>query len=171
MRKGLIIFVLILAGFRGGYAQEAKSVTEAQTWFIYNFSRMIQWPASSKSGEFVIGVVGDNELFNKMTEFAANKKVGSQPISVKKFDDPQSVVRCHIVFIGDSKNSRLGEVISKLQGSNTLIITERKGMINSGSAIDFFLENDKLKFVINPDNAEKYNLIVSKTLEDMAYKN
>jgi hypothetical protein len=52
-----------------------------------------------------------------------------------------------------------------------LIITERKGMVNSGSAIDFFMDQDKLKFVMNSDNAEKYNLTVSKSLEDMAYKN
>jgi hypothetical protein len=44
-------------------------------------------------------------------------------------------------------------------------------MINSGSAIDFFIEEDKLKFVMNADNAEKYDLIVSKALQDMAYKN
>ncbi len=44
-------------------------------------------------------------------------------------------------------------------------------MINSGSAIDFVLVEDKLKFVMNPENAVKYNLTVSKSLEDMAYKN
>jgi hypothetical protein len=73
--------------------------------------------------------------------------------------------------VGDSKVSRLNEVISKLQGSNSLIITERKGMINSGSAIDFFMDQDKLRFVMNAGNAAKYNLIVSKSLQDMAYKN
>jgi hypothetical protein len=101
----------------------------------------------------------------------SNKRVGSQPIIVKKFDDLQTLSRCHILFVGDGKVSKFNEVISKLQGTNTLIITERKGMINSGSAIDFFIEEDKLKFVMNADNAEKYDLIVSKALQDMAYKN
>jgi hypothetical protein len=44
-------------------------------------------------------------------------------------------------------------------------------MVNAGSAIDFFIDKDKLKFVMNADNAEKYNLTVSKSLEDLAYKN
>jgi len=170
MKKGAILIALLLLGVRFSYSQ-VNSVSQAQTLYIYNFSRLIQWPASSVAGDFVIGVVGDNEIYNNLVAYVANKRVGSQPIIVKKFDDPQSVTRCHIIFIGDNKVSRLNEVISKLQGSNSLIITERKGMINSGSAIDFFMEQDKLKFVINSINAEKYNLTVSKSLEDLAYKN
>lgn len=170
MKKTVILFALFLVGVRVGFSQ-ASSVSQAQTMFIYNFSRLIQWPAGSTTGEFVIGVVGDNEIYTSLVSFVANKKVGSQPIVVKKFDDPQSISRCHIVFVGDGKISRLNEVVNKLQGSNSLIITERKGMINSGSAIDFFLEQDKLKFVMNSSNAQKYNLTVSKSLEDMAYKN
>ncbi len=66
---------------------------------------------------------------------------------------------------------KIPEVISSIQGYNSLVITEKRGMINSGSAIDFILVEDKLKFVMNSENAAKYNLTVSKSLEDMAYKN
>lgn len=170
MKKTVIIIALMLVGVRFGFSQ-VSSISQAQTMFIYNFSRMIQWPAGSTAGEFVIGVVGDNEIYNSLVAFVANKKVGSQPITVKRFDDPQSVSRCHILFVGDSKISKINEIVGKLQGSNSLIITERKGMINSGSAIDLFMDQDKLKFVMNSENAEKYNLTVSKSLVDMAYKN
>ena len=170
MKKGVLLIAFLLVGVNFGFSQ-VSSVSQAQALYIFNFSRLIQWPAGSTSGEFVIGVVGDNDLFSSLTSYVANKKVGTQPIVVKKFDDPQSVARCHIVFVGDGKVSRLNEIIGKLQGSNSLIITERKGMINSGSAIDFFMEQDKLRFVMNSDNAQKYNLTVSKSLEDMAYKN
>lgn len=170
MKKGFFVLVLLLAGMHGIFSQ-LSNVSQAQTMFIYNFSRLIQWPAGSTTGNFVIGVVGDNEIYNSLVTFVANKKVGAQPITIKKFDDPQTLTRCHIIFIGDSKITRLNEIISKLQGSSSLIITERRGMINSGSAIDFFMDQDKLRFVMNTSNAEKYNLIVSKSLQDMAYKN
>jgi hypothetical protein len=170
MKKGAILIILMLTGMRFGYSQ-VSTVSQAQTMFIYNFSRLIQWPAGNTTGDFVIGVVGDNEMYNSLVTFVTNKRVGSQSITVKKFDEPQSISRCHIVFVGDGKINKLNEVISKLQGTNSLIITERKGMINAGSAIDFFMDQDKLKFVMNAENAEKYNLAVSKSLLDMAYKN
>jgi hypothetical protein len=170
MKKTLLIFSLIAIPLFGGFSQ-VSSVSQAQSMFIYNFSRLIQWPAGSGSGEFVIGVIGDNEVYSSLLSFVANKKVGAQSIVVKKFEDPESISRCQILFVGDSKISKFPEVINRIQGFNSLLITEKRGMINSGSAIDFILVEDKLKFVMNTENALKYNLTVSKSLEDMAYKN
>jgi hypothetical protein len=170
MKKFLLVLSIFTIPFFTGLSQ-VTSVSQAQSMFIYNFSRLIQWPAGSSTGEFVIGVFGDNELYGSLLSFVANKKVGAQSIVVKKFEDPQSISRCQILFVGDSKISKFPDVISRIQDYNSLVITEKRGMINSGSAIDFVLVEDKLKFVMNPENAVKYNLTVSKSLEDMAYKN
>jgi hypothetical protein len=132
---------------------------------------LIQWPAGNQNGEFVIGVIGKDQLYSSLLTYVANKKVGSQSIVIRKFDTPESVTRCHIIFVGNSKVSAFEDVLLRLQGSNSLIITEKKGMVNFGSAIDFFMDQDKLKFMINSTNAEKYDLTVSKSLEDMAYRN
>ena len=224
MKKRVLLIAIVLLGVRFGYSQ-VNTVCQAQSMFIYNFSRLIQWPAGSQSGDFIIGIIGDDELYNSLITYVSNKKVGSQsisikkfdspdnvtrchivfvgnrkvssfddiigklrgsnslityvsnkkvgsqPIAIKKFDSPENVTRCHIVFVGNRKVSSFDDLIGKLRGSNSLIITEKKGMINMGSAIDFFMEQDKLKFMINSTNAQKYNLTVSKSLEDMAYRN
>ncbi len=170
MKKFLLVISFLTFLFFNGLSQ-VTSVSQAQSIFIYNFSWLIQWPAGSSTGEFVIGIIGDNELYTNLLSFVANKKVGAQSIVVKKFEDPQSISRCQILFVGDSKISRFPDVISRIQDFNSLVITEKRGMINSGSAIDFVLVEDKLKFVVNPENAIKYNLTVSESLEDMAYKN
>jgi hypothetical protein len=137
MKRVFYVVILAFAVCFSGNTQ-VTSVQQAQSLFIYNFSRLIQWPAGNQTGEFVIGVIGNDKLYNSLNTFVANKKV---------------------------------EVLNRLRGTNSLIITEKKGMINMGSAIDFFMDDDKLKFVINSQNAQKYNLIVSKSLEDMAYRN
>ena len=168
MKKGVILLVFILVGTGLGYSQ-VSSISQAQSLYIYNFSRLIQWPAGNQTGDFVIGVIGSNELYKSLSSYVGNKKVGSQSISIRKFDSPESIVRCHIVFVGNSKIASLDEIINQLRGSNSLIITEKKGMINAGSAIDFFMDEDKLKFVMNTGNAQKYNLTVSRSLQDMAY--
>jgi len=170
MKKTFTLLALIIVFCTGVYAQ-VVNVSQAQSLFIYNFSRLIQWPPGNQTGDFVIGVIGDDELYSSLNTYISNKKVGTQPISIKKFDKPESVTRCHIIFIGNGKMSAFEDVVGKLKGSNSLIITEKRGMINSGSAIDFFLDQDKLKYVINSENASKYSLTVSKSLEDMAYRN
>jgi hypothetical protein len=169
MKKVIVLSFLLLGLLKLGFSQ-VNSVSQAQSMFIYNFCRLIQWPASSGSGEFVIGVLGSNDVYTSLTAFVANKKVGALPIVVKKFDDPQQLTRCQILFVGNSRVSKLNEILSRLQDANSLIITEKRGMVNSGSAIDFFMDEDRLRFVMNIENAEKNRLIVSKSLQDMAYK-
>jgi hypothetical protein len=170
MKKFFTLLVLACAGIGAGSAQ-VTNINQAQSLYIYNFSRLIQWPEGNQSGDFVIGVIGDNEMFKSLNTYLLNKKVGTQPIVIKQFENAESLTRCHIIFVGSGKVSVFEEVVSRLRGSNSLIITEKKGMVNFGSAIDFFLDQDKLKFVINSVNAQKYNLTVSKSLEDMAYRN
>lgn len=170
MKRVNTTVVLFFACYLLGFSQIAN-VHQAQSLFIYNFSRLIQWPAGNQTGEFVIGVIGSDNLYKSLTTYVANKKVGTQPIVIKNFDGPESITRCHIVFIGNSKMSAFDDILTRLRGSNSLIITEKRGMINMGSAIDFFMDQDKLKFVINKENAAKYDLVVSKSLEDMAYQN
>ncbi|HEX2396283.1 MAG TPA: YfiR family protein [Bacteroidales bacterium] len=170
MKRVLTVVILVLTCYFSSFSQ-VTNVHQAQSLFIYNFSRLIQWPAGNQSGDFVIGVIGSDNLYSSLNTYVANKKVGTQPIVIKKFENPESLTRCHIIFVGNGKVAAFDEVLTRLRGSNCLIITEKKGMINMGSAIDFFMDQDKLKFVINSGNAQKYNLTVSKSLEDMAYRN
>jgi hypothetical protein len=76
MKKMLLVLSLISIPFFAGLSQ-VSSISQAQSMFIYNFSRLIQWPSGSNTGEFVIGVIGDNEVFSSLSSFVANKKVGS----------------------------------------------------------------------------------------------
>ena len=136
--------------------------------FIYNFSRLIQWPPAYSSGDFVVGVLGNSAVFNELESFTAGKKVGAQSFSIVKFKDVSEISKCNILFVSFGKSGDIETITSKLSGQSTLIISEKKGGIDSGSAINFIVENDKLKFEMKPSNASKYDLKVSSTLSNMA---
>lgn len=145
-------------------------IPKAQAMFIYNFSRLIEWPASYKSGPFIIGFVGSSSTFEQMESFSIGKNVGSQPISVQKYATIADISTCHILFVPFSKTKEMANIVAKIQGKSTLIITEKNGAINDGAALNFVVVDDKLKFEFKPDNAVKYQLKVSSKLNEMAYK-
>ncbi len=99
-----------------------------------------------------------------------NKKVGLQEIVVKQFKEPTDISNCNILFVGFSRTKNLPEIAKLLESSNTLIISEKSGAIQMGSAINFVIISDKLKFEIKVDNATKYGLKVSSKLVEMAVK-
>lgn len=72
MRKHYIFIVLL---FLLGYSKlsSQSSIPAAQSVFMYNFTRLIEWPAAYKSGDFVIGVIGSAEVFNELKNYTTGK--------------------------------------------------------------------------------------------------
>ncbi len=68
---------------------------------IYRFTKYVDWPDSKKSGDFIIGVIGDSPLFDALNTFINNKTVGSQKIVLKRFSRSEVSYNCHLLFIGD----------------------------------------------------------------------
>lgn len=144
------------------------SVAQAQAVFIYNFTRLIEWPSDYKSGDFVIGIYNAGDMFSELKSFTNGKTVGSQSISVVKFVSAQTISKCHILFVPYSKTKELSAILGTLAGSKTLIITEKKGGLEEGATINFVIVEDKLKFELKVSNATKLGLKVSQNLENMA---
>jgi hypothetical protein len=167
MRRFLIIIILGL-NFIVSFSQ--TEIPKAQAMFIYNFSRLIEWPAEYKSGPYIIGVIGTCQTFNDLESFTTGKSVGNQPITIKKFNTIDEITSCQILFVPFSKTRDLPSILPKLQNKSTLIVTEKNGSIENGSAINFLIIEDKLKFEIKPSNLTKYNLKVSSKLSEMAFK-
>ncbi len=146
-------------------------ISNAQAMFLYNFSRLIKWPDNTAQGDFVFGVVGNIEVYNNLIQITNGKKVGMQNITVKYFKEAKEITNCHVIFISNNKISQFNEIMSKAQNKAVLIVTEKKGMINSGSVIDFVISDDKLRYIVSEENARKNNLILSKNIQDMAMAN
>ena len=144
------------------------SVAQAQAVFIYNFTRFIEWPKEYWTGDFKIGIYGSSELYDDLKSFTSGKIVGQQPISILKFSKLDDIADCHILFVAYGKTKDMDAIVSKLGSFKTLIITEKNGALETGSAINFVIADDKLKFELKIGNATKYGLKINSKLEEMA---
>ena len=69
-----------------------------------------------------------------------------------------------------SETKYMPNILPQIANKSTLIITEKNEAISEGSAINFVVVGDKLKFELSPNNAEKYNIKLSSKLNEMAFK-
>lgn len=174
MRKIITIFIaffLLSADYvRMPVFQEPNNANaKIKATFIYNFTKYINWPSKYKEGNFVIGVLGTTTFYNDLTALLSTKTVGNQKFEIKSYTNIESITgTCHILFIPAGNSSVLPEVLKRMKGKSTLIITEKTGLAKQGSAINFVVENNKQRFELNKTNIEKYNLKVSSTLMALA---
>lgn len=168
MKRKLHIGLLLLFVSIVFVHSQVVDVAKAQSIFIYNFSRLIEWPPEYRTGPFIIGVLGTGDVYSELQNYTAGKKVGFQDIEIRRFKTPDEIVKCHIIVLTFNKANTINEVANKLSNFSTLIISEKNGTIDYGSAIDFLVADNKLQFNLKPDNATKYGLKISQRLKDMA---
>jgi hypothetical protein len=135
---------------------------------VYNFTKYVQWPDHTATGEFVIGVVGNVNMYNTLNTWYGGKPRGSKTYVIKKFNSAAEVTDCHVVYIDKSKSNEFDAINAKVQGKGTLVVTDKSGLGEKGSAINFKTVDNKLKFELNQKAVESANLKVSGSLTSMA---
>lgn len=131
---------------------------------IYRFTKYIDWPDSKKNGEFIIGIIGDNELYDELKFFTRNKTVGTQRIVIKKMNTSAETFNCHMLFISDDERSSVKKIVLKTAANAVLIISESDGLAQKGSCINFTIVDERLKLEINKNNIEQRNLRIATEL-------
>jgi len=165
--QSLIVAILLISG--NAFAQSAeRPIHEVYSMMVFNFTRYVQWPDQASAGEFVIGVVGNSDVFNTLNGWYGGKARGTKTYVIKKFNSAADVTDCHVVYIDKSKSSEFEAINNKVNGKGTLVITDKNGLGEKGSSINFKTVDNKLKFELNQKAIETENLKVSGSLSSMA---
>lgn len=168
MKRLILLCSLLILGITSLNAQ--VEIDQAKAKFIYNFTKFFEWPASERSGDFVIGVVGSNSIYQELDNYTEGKKVIVQNINVKKLSSVDEAGDCHILFVSKYRISQLDKV-SESNTKNTLLISDSEKGIDKGAALNFILEGNRLKYEFAASNAMSKGLKFSSRIRDMASKN
>jgi hypothetical protein len=164
--KALVVAVGMLAS-SVVFAQE-RPMHEIYSMMVFNFVKYVQWPASDDSKEFIIGVVGNNDIYNTLNTWYGGKPKGAKTYVIKKFNNASEMTDCQLVFIDRSKSGEFDAINNKVKGKGTLVVTDRNGLGTKGSCINFKMVDEKLKFELNQHAIEASNLKVASALANMA---
>lgn len=165
--KKIIFFALLLVAAQSAFSQE-RPTHEIHAAMLYNFIKYVQWPNESEPGDFVIGVIGDEALFNTLKQWYDGKAKGAKKYSIKKLSGPNEAADCNVVYLGKSKNREFDDIKTNISGKPVLTITDGNGLGQKGSCINFKVVDGKLKFELNQAVIGTSNLKVSSQLTSMA---
>jgi hypothetical protein len=164
----LTLAALVMMMGSVSFAQDQRPMHEVYSMMVFNFVKYVQWPSNDDSKEFVIGVVGSNEIYNTLNSWYGGKSKGNKTYVIKKFNSAAELTDCQVVFIDHNKSSEFDAVHNKVKGKGTLVVTDRNGLGSRGSCINFKMVDEKLRFELNQQAMEASNLKVSSSLSSMA---
>lgn len=168
----------VLLGFQTAQGQGNRPPDyRVKAAFVYNFGQFVEWPASafaSNNAPLIIGVLGGDPFHGDCERIVANKSINGHPVVVRQINYPVNVrpapaypdlKNCHILFIGASATGNLPDILNALKGASVLTVTDGLDhFAASGVAINFVMENERVRFEINDDAARRAGLKISSKL-------
>jgi hypothetical protein len=138
--------------------------------FLYNFAKFVEWPAGSfpdPHSPLVLAVIG-KDPFGEVLESLKGKGIGNRKLVIKRFADVERLEKAHLLFISDSEKDRWKFIQRKIESTQTLMVSDLKGFCEAGGHIGFYLEENKVRFEINPEAAQRNGLKISSQLLKLA---
>ena len=139
--------------------------------FICKFAVYVQWPSqvfARPDSPIVIGVIARDAVVDELTRTAATLSVDGRPLLVRRLHAGDAVADVHLVYVANSEESHLAEVLAAAKGRPVLVVTESHNAVAAGSMINFVVVDDKVRFDISPQAAELSRLRISARLLSVA---
>ncbi|MEO6894591.1 MAG: YfiR family protein [Ginsengibacter sp.] len=142
--------LLMLAGcFLGTIsAQNAQQEANLKAAFIFNFTKYIDWGSHDLDSNFVIGVAGDSPIVASLKTIAISSTINNKKIVIKIINKGTDIENCNVVFIPKDCPFPLNYILEKT-GPGVLTISDQPGFAEAGTAFNFVLIHNRLKFEAN----------------------
>ena len=159
--------LLLTLGQSFAWCQSEVEEYNLKAAFVYNFTRYINWGPFAPENEFVIGIVGQSPIYEPLQEIAKTKTINDKKILIKTFNTPHDITSCNIIYISRNSPFPLDTILAKIN-SGILTISEEKDYARLGTAFNFVLVKDKLRFESNIRALNSTGLKVSSQLLKLA---
>lgn len=174
------ILLILIAAIMGQFvrpAVQARPQPPQQTEyklkaaFLLNFLHFIDWPRSAfaaDSSSFVIGVVGEDPFDGVLEQIVKGESINGRSIIVRDISSAEEAKHCQLLFVTRAQRERYASYLQAVSGTSTLTVGEFEGFNDQGGGINFYLEDEKLRFEINLPIVQKSGLEVSSKLLRLA---
>ena len=110
---------------------------------------------------FVISIIGKTPLTRNLEQTYSIQKINSKNVSIKHISNLYEIENSHILFIAESERKNLQNILTLTKNLPVLTISETPSFSEKGVLINFYEENNKLRFEINETAVLKSQLQMS----------
>lgn len=176
----VLLVAVLAAAWAGGESAPAPSAAgapappteyELKAAFLHKFSVFTEWPEGTfrrRNSPFVIAVVGEDPFEDILENVLEDEEVGDHPIQLRRWEDVEDIGTCHLLFVPDTERRNLDDILEEVEDEPVLLVGEFDDFAQDGGMINFYVERNKVRFEINPDEAERSDLTIDSKLLRLA---
>jgi hypothetical protein len=134
---------------------------------LLNFAQFIEWPAAAfakPDSPIIVGVLGDDPFGDALESTFRDESIQGRALLVRRARDLDDLKFCHLLFISKSEKARLTEILSGSIDTPAVTVGEIDEFAQRGGIINFYIDNAKIRFEVNPDAAQRKGLKIGSQL-------
>ncbi len=145
---------------------------EVKAAFLYHFAQFVEWPPEETfkgaGSPLTYCTIGEDRFHGALDAALNGKTIGARSFRVQHLKQPQEIQRCQVLFIGAEEKNLLPAILAGVKGSSVLTVGESEHFVQEGGMIGFLLEENKIRFEVNLEAAERAKLKMSSRLLELA---
>ena len=150
-------------------ASAASKEYQLKAGFLYNFTKFVQWPDDRFDDEgsaIVIAVLGTDPFGGELDKVVKDRIVEGRAIVVRRIKAVSEIPGAHIVFVARDAEPLFADSLRVSPG--VLTVGESTSFTARGGIVAFYVINEKVRFEINQNAADKAGLKLSGQLLKLA---
>ena len=139
---------------------------EVRAAFLYNFTKFVEWPqVPAHVGEpFRMCIASEDDFALVVEAIVKGESVGGRPIAVETPATSEAARACQVLFVSHGERERGARMLAAVRDLPVLTVGDSPRFLQSGGAIQFVLENRRVRFDINLPAIDRAGLRVSSDL-------
>ena len=131
--------------------------------FLFKFLSFVEFPreALPVDAPLVIGVVGGEDVAAELEQIVAGRSVDGRGVLVRRLREREPPADVHVVFLEKGSAARLRDLQRLVPTQPLLIVCEWDGALEQGAVVNFLRADDRVRFEVALDHAERRGLRIS----------
>lgn len=178
MRRAALRVLAAVALTIGAVAPAAAAVGDelehaVKAAYLYKFAGFVEWPAgvfASPDEPLVFGVVGSDAIADELAQAVRGRSVAGRPLRVRRIAAGEAFDGLHLLFIGRGEAARMHEIVRAVRPRAVLTVADMPGALDRGAIVNLLLVDDRVRFEVALDAAERAGVKLNARLLAVAYR-
>jgi YfiR/HmsC-like len=166
----LLLSSLLCFSALQGFGQQRPTEAQVKAAYLYNFGKFVTWPPdqTDNSDSLAICILGKDPFGAVLDTTVAGENINGKKITVKRLAKLQDGGPCQILYISISEQVRVRQILPMARRAGMLTVSDIPSFAQLGGIIGFVTLEDKIRFEVNRDAAERSGLALSSQLLKVA---
>lgn len=144
---------------------------EIKAAYLVQFSNFVEWPDSDSANlkaPVRICLVGQDPLGSTLARMIADHRSDGRSLVLRSIRRGEPLADCQILYISPSEGKYIPQILDSAGNTSVLTVGETEQFAAQGGMIQLVMEENQIRFKINPSAALKARIRISSKLLALA---